>query len=128
MRLSVVTALVCAVLLFGAETLASGPVYGVQSCTKPRIRPTLIILTCGDAGSIIQDIEWRRWGGSIAVGTGEYSEKTCVPDCATGGRRFHHATVWLGDIGRCSGQGSKRFYRQAKVSGVRFSFTRQCPV
>src|SRR4051794_31244905 len=117
MRAWVVIAVVCLGLLFSSETLATGQVYGVQSCTKPRVRPTLIVFTCGDAGSIVQHVQWRRWGGAIAVGAGEYSENTCVPSCASDGRRSHHATVWLGDVGRCPGHGSKRFYRRAKVSG-----------
>lgn len=40
------------------------PVYGVQSCTTPRVRPTVVIFTCGDAGMLMQHIRWRRWGGS----------------------------------------------------------------
>jgi hypothetical protein len=112
----------------GAVALASSAVYGVQGCTTPRVRPTLVIFACGDAGMLMQHIRWRHWGGSIAVGAGEYSEKTCKPDCATGGSRSHQATVWLGDIGRCPGHGSQRFYRRAKVSGVRFSFPRLCPI
>jgi hypothetical protein len=128
MRLQVAIVAVGAGLLLGGQTLAGGPVYGVQSCTKPRVRPTEIVFQCGDAGSYMQHIHWRRWGGSVAVGTGVYSEKTCVPDCATGPLRTHHATVWLGSIGRCSGHGTKRFYRRAKVSGVRHGFGAQCPL
>jgi hypothetical protein len=128
MRLSVAIAAVCTGLLLAAVTLAGGPVYGVQSCTKPRVRPTEIVFQCGDAGAFMEHIRWRRWGGSIAVGSGDYSEKTCVPTCATGPLRSHHATVWLGSIGRCSGHGAKRFYRRAKVSGVRHGFGVQCPI
>jgi hypothetical protein len=128
MRLSVASAAICAGLLVSAQTLASGPVYGVQSCGTPRVRPTEIVFTCGDAGARMEHIHWRRWGGSIAVGSGNYSENTCVPSCAGGRFRSHHATVWLGDIGRCPGRDAKRFYRRAKVSGVPESFGRQCPI
>ena len=128
MRPFLVTALICGGALFAAESLASGPVYSVQECNHPRVRPTEIVFLCGDAGAYMQHIRWRRWGGSIAVGTGLYSEKTCVPSCAGGPIRRHQATIWLGNIGRCRGQGAKRFYRRAKVSGVRTQLPDLCPI
>jgi hypothetical protein len=128
LRSAVAIAAACAGLLLAAPSLASGRVYGVQSCTKPRVRPTEIIFECGDAGAYMQRIHWRRWGGSIAVGSGTYSEKSCVHSCARGPLISHHATVWLGSIGRCPGHGAKRFYERAKVSGVRHGFGAQCPL
>lgn len=126
MRWWVATVAASVSLLFGVEALAARPVY-VSDCIHGRVRPSEVVFYCGDAGAYMLNIRWRRWGGSIAIGSGVYTEKTCVPDCATGGVRRRHATLWLGDVGRCPGQGSKRFYRRAKVSGVRQKFPTMCP-
>jgi hypothetical protein len=74
-RLWVLMVLVSAGLLVAPETIAAGPVYGVQSCPTPRVRPTRIGFAYGDAGAVIHNIHWRRWGGPIAVGTGTYRAK-----------------------------------------------------
>jgi hypothetical protein len=125
-RFRIAAAAACISVLLTVEALAAQPVF-VSDCIHGRVRPTEVVLFCGDAGAYVMDIHWRHWGGSIAVGSGVYTEKTCVPDCATGGVRRRHATLWLGDVGRCPRQGSKRYYRRVKVSGVHLRFARLCP-
>src|SRR4051812_29338930 len=92
-------AVVCAALLVAPETIAAGPIYGVQSCSTPRVQPTRIVFACVDAGALIHNIHWRHWGGRIAVGSGTYWE---VEPCRCRARSFR-ATVWLGDVGACPG-------------------------
>ena len=117
-------ALVCAALLVAPETIAAGPIYGVQSCSTPRVQPTRIVFACVDAGALIHNVHWRHWGGRIAVGSGTYWE---VEACRCRARSFR-ATVWLGDVGACPGHGSRQFYRRAKVAGVRSLFPGLCPI
>jgi hypothetical protein len=105
-------------LLSGAESPARGPVYVMDCLHRPQIRPTEVIFACADVGAYMEHIRWRRWGGRIAVGSGVYSENDCTPSCVAGRFHSHHATIWLGNVGRCHGHSVRRYYRRAKVSGA----------
>lgn len=60
-------------------------VYG--DCQTPSLEPASIILTCADAGVVVQDLHWSSWtaSGAVAVGTLVYND--CTPSCAEG--HFH---------------------------------------
>ncbi|MCU1488654.1 MAG: hypothetical protein JWM85_59 [Acidimicrobiaceae bacterium] len=65
-------------------------------CTgKPVVKPTEIIITCADAGEVLQGIHWSRWTTGDARGTGTYVLNTCTPDCAAGKFVRYHATFEL---------------------------------
>lgn len=82
------------------RTTGSSPIPRVQSCngSAPEIEPNNVILDCGDAGRVVLDIRWDKWGPSGANGRGVKSTKTCDPVCAAPGRVREDVTLSLGDL------------------------------
>lgn len=60
-------------------------VYG--DCQSPSLEPGSIILTCADAGVVVQDLHWRSWTARSAVAVGTLVYNDCTPSCAEG--HFH---------------------------------------
>ncbi|MGH3291703.1 MAG: hypothetical protein ACRDP7_07850, partial [Trebonia sp.] len=60
------------------------------------VRPTSLLLACGDGTAGLQNLTWSHWGTALtaagsmgtATGTGEFWLNDCTPNCATG----HHLT------------------------------------
>lgn len=69
-------------------TTTSAPAHGVtsvRSCYEaPSVRPTLILIACGDGGEGVSDIRWTSWGAQGALGRGTHFERVCEPNCAEG--------------------------------------------
>lgn len=66
--------------------------------TEPEVRPQAIILFCGDAHSILDEITWHSWSVEGASGRALLKARTCVPDCATGGYTARWVDFTLGGI------------------------------
>jgi len=62
---------------------ASLPVV-INCAMKHQVKPTSYILACGDAGAFIFKMQWASWGGQAAFGSGTYSLRVCIPNCAQG--------------------------------------------
>ncbi|MEY2814656.1 MAG: hypothetical protein RIS05_404 [Actinomycetota bacterium] len=60
-------------------------------CETVEQRPEQLTKYCADAGVVIYDITWERWGYNGAEGKGTYSENLCEPNCAEG--KFETAPV-----------------------------------
>ncbi|GAA1078762.1 hypothetical protein [Tsukamurella spumae] len=68
-----------------ASATPAAPLPSVRDCAgKPTIRPTTIVLTCGDANLRLDGIRWHEWDAQEAVGYGTLRENTCRPNCARG--------------------------------------------
>jgi hypothetical protein len=65
-------------------------------CYTPAVEPATIVLACADYGSILENLHWSSWTPTAATGSGTYSYKICVPDCAAGGTANAPASVALG--------------------------------
>src|SRR5436309_3136119 len=55
------------------------------------VRPSTIIVACGDGNLVLAHMRWTRWGGRTASGHGTALYNTCSPDCAHG--HFAHTAV-----------------------------------
>jgi hypothetical protein len=66
-------------------TTASASLPVVIDCAmKHQVKPTSYILACADAGALIFKMQWATWGGQAAFGSGTFSFRVCVPNCAQG--------------------------------------------
>ncbi len=72
---------------------------GIPDCLGvPRVRPTSIMLACGDGGLIANGLTWTGWGAGFAAARGTASANDCTPNCAEG--HFHTSPVVLIADGR----------------------------
>lgn len=72
-----------------ADTAATArvtiPQYVLYNCSsKGQVRPASEILTCADAGMVLQGLHWAAWAPLLAAGHGTLRENDCRPNCAEG--------------------------------------------
>jgi hypothetical protein len=77
-------------------------------CAKPSYKPTQIIVTCGDANTVVQQITWKSYGEKSANGSGTAAVNDCDPNCAAGHALKSPATVVLSKPKDC-GNGVTQF-------------------
>ncbi|MBC3840896.1 hypothetical protein GXW82_13310 [Streptacidiphilus sp. 4-A2] len=71
----------------------------IYDCSgKPSPRPASLVLTCADAGWVLEGLNWTDWGRPTASATGKWSEKNCKPNCASGGMSTYPATVTVSGL------------------------------
>jgi hypothetical protein len=78
----------------------------------PVVRPRRIVLTCADAGLIVQTIHWTSWGHRIAKGRGTVRYNDCDPFCAGG--HYHYvrgARLRMSRIRYCANTGHDQYHR-----------------
>ncbi|HEY1778331.1 MAG TPA: hypothetical protein VGG41_19400 [Solirubrobacteraceae bacterium] len=91
----------------------------VGNCTKSQVRPTSIILTCGDANSALTHLHWQRFGGVTAAATGDYSANDCTPNCAAGKFHSYAARIVLSKARVCPDK-----YDDYRVASLSFASAR----
>jgi hypothetical protein len=119
-RLLIVGTGVC---LLGAALIA-GPatggttdnVYAPKDCTKPKIEPKRITLTCADDGIQLKGLSWKNWDAPKAKGKGKLLVNDCDPNCAEGDIDRYKAKVTLLNIksSTCGGR-TVQMYRRAHL-------------
>ncbi len=59
--------------LWSPATAGTGAVVKVSECglKAPKAKPSSIILTCADAGVVLNHLKWRYWGSDIATAVGK---------------------------------------------------------
>jgi hypothetical protein len=116
-------------LVAGSATAAGGKVYVVDGCAPHGVRPDTVILFCGDAGVILDQLKWSSFGGSKARASGRRVVKTCDPDCASGGVRTANVELVFSKRGKCQGFAG-RYYRQvrARTANGTKRYDVPCPV
>jgi hypothetical protein len=77
-------------------------------CGKPTYKPTQIVVTCGDANTVVQHITWKSYGDKTASGSGTAAVNDCDPNCASGHVLKSPATVALANPKDC-GKGVTQF-------------------
>jgi hypothetical protein len=82
----------------GSASANGSKVYAPKDCTKPRIRPSRIVISCADFGLFVTINHWNRWGRPKAKGKGDLHANTCRPDCATGKFKEYPVKVRLRKI------------------------------
>jgi hypothetical protein len=120
--IAVVALALCAAVANGAPPAArigvacvgaTGWVHGGQ------VKPTRVMLACGDANFWIASLEWHGWGTTTTKATGTVHYNDCNPYCAAG--HFHtvpgSATLSILKAGTCKGEPA-RFYTHLRVVPV----------
>jgi hypothetical protein len=81
-------------------------------CELRTERPETLTTFCGDFGSAVWDIKWRKWDAFGGRGEGIYRENDCEPSCAEGTISSRPATVLLSDL---TFDGTRYFFNTARV-------------
>lgn len=86
--------------LLPSASAASGSGTGVVDCTGTIVeRPKQIVITCADAGVVIQRITWTSWTATKAKGSGTLVWNTCLPEtCVAGIVQKYRVRVTLGGV------------------------------
>jgi hypothetical protein len=86
--------------LSGPAGAATGSGTGVVDCAGAIVeRPREIVVTCADAGVVIQRITWTAWTASRARGSGTLTWNTCLPKtCVNGIVQKYKVAVTLGRV------------------------------
>jgi hypothetical protein len=119
-RLLIVTAGAC---LLGAGLIAapatggtSATVYAPKDCTKPKIEPKRITLTCADVGVQLKKLGWDEWNTAKVKGQGKLLVNDCDPNCASGGTDKYKVKVTLLNINNYTCGGRRlAMYRRAHL-------------
>ncbi|MGP6175282.1 hypothetical protein [Corynebacterium sp. A21] len=95
------------------------PTPVLYNCYMPdgEVYPGAIILFCGDAHSILDQITWHSWNINGASGRALLKAKTCVPDCATGGYTARWVDFTLGGV---NWNGSEPEFTRAYIEGKEY--------
>jgi hypothetical protein len=110
------------IALTAASVLSFGKSYAndiyTYDCEYLEQRPEQLTKYCADAGVIIYDITWKRWGYNGAEGTGTYSENLCEPNCAEGTRVEEQVDLYLSGIEVIEGKRVLRYLSANTRDGV----------
>jgi len=55
-----------------------------EANSAPAVRPSTIVLACGDGNALLTHLSWSSWTATDATGTGFFTYNTCKPYCAVG--------------------------------------------
>jgi hypothetical protein len=62
--------------------------FAPKDCSKPRVKPGRIVLSCGDSGLFVKPKHWSRWGQNTARGRGQLRANECSPSYSCGPSQF----------------------------------------
>jgi hypothetical protein len=72
----------------------------LDKCTEPgsapSVKPTAIVLACGDGNASLTHLSWTSWTATGATATGLFTYNKCIPNCALGTFASVPARVQLG--------------------------------
>jgi hypothetical protein len=90
----------------GSDTTAApAPGIGapgvIANCKSAESKPKSILVACGDAGFVLEDLEWQKWDADGAEGTGTASVNSCDPNCAEGTFGKYEVGVTLSKFKDC---------------------------
>lgn len=115
--LSLFMSLIISIGWFGASAGAVDsvkPNLVVAQCTQPgQVKPSEIVLACGDGNSVAQQLHWQAWGRNSASGSGILSQNDCNPYCAEGTFHDYPARFGLSDAVRAGG---REYFTVVKVT------------
>jgi hypothetical protein len=103
----------------GADA-AQATTYLPGRCFDLKVKPTRVILACGDAGLFLSGMHWTDWGKPRGHGTGRMLANDCDPSCVDGMFISYQVRVTLSGRKRCRGN---RF----QYTRVRYSFPEDSP-
>jgi hypothetical protein len=76
---------------------STAPQAKVMDCrgAVPAVRPSELILACGDGAIRATDLHWTSWNATGARGSGNIGVADCTPSCAIGSRTEYPADLEL---------------------------------
>jgi hypothetical protein len=93
-----------------SQPASSSTHLGLPDCRgTPEARPREIVVTCADAGVVLESIQWKTWGGTAAKGRATLTYNDCAPSCAGG--HFHSQAVAVTVEGRQTCPNGQTAYR-----------------
>jgi hypothetical protein len=79
------------------------------------VKPSDYILTCADAGSVLDHLTWESWTAQQAVATGLHGLNDCTPNCAEGKFIDYPAVITLSRSEPVSGHPGERSFTRITV-------------
>jgi hypothetical protein len=117
-----VVVVLCALALAGWSGVSSAVSHSrkpnlVDSlCTKPgQVKPSKIILACGDGNTVAQKLHWQKWGTGTAQAKGTLHQNDCTPYCAEGKFHDYPAHFALSDTVHADG---RTYYTEVTVTFI----------
>ena len=98
-----------------ASTSATSRTVLFDCAHHGRVEPSDYILTCADAGSVLDHLVWSSWTAQQAVATGVHELNNCTPNCAQGKFIHYPAAVTLWRSEPASGQPGERYFTRITV-------------
>jgi len=87
------------------KSVAATPAAFLPSdCANQVERPSSFIIACADAGSGVEHLVWRSWGGPVAQGSGFAFANDCEPSCVAGGMHHAAAEMYVSRLRKCGGK------------------------
>lgn len=104
------------IALIAGPAVGQETIYAPKDCTKPKVEPNRITLTCADAGAQLTNLHWNTWNTQRVKGRGRLLLKSCKPNCAAGGvKRFKvNVTLLHPKPSRCGGR-TRMMYQRAHL-------------
>jgi hypothetical protein len=105
---SLLAAVIVALAVAAAASASSSPGFlgckaFVAPSSTPQVRPSQIVVACGDGGFFLSKLKWSRWNATGAVATGKANENDCNPNCAAGHFHAYAVQVKLSKVATCGG-------------------------
>jgi hypothetical protein len=70
-------------------------IYFPSRCYNETIRPSDVVVACGDGNFQLKSMRWRHWHANTARGDGTGVYNDCDPYCAAGHFHSEGVRVWL---------------------------------
>jgi hypothetical protein len=82
-----------------AASAATGDTVLINCVGKGQIKPKEIVITCADAGVMVNKITWTKWTNNEAKGAGTLVWNTCLPKtCVDGIVQKYKVKITLGRV------------------------------
>ena len=123
MKRGLLVAAVVALLAAAGASAASKPGFlGCKAFTAPHskleVKPTSIIVACGDGGFYLTGLRWTSWGVA-ADANGVAHQNDCTPNCAAGHFHAYPVRIRLSALKTC--------HHRRELTKVAWRFTRSRP-
>ena len=97
-----------------SPSAAASPVW-FNCLGRGQVKPADYILTCADAGSVLDHLVWTRWTAQQAVATGVHELNNAMPDRAEGKFIDYPAVVTLWRSEPVPGHPGERYFTRITV-------------
>src|ERR1700750_2646903 len=82
-----------------------------RDCIHEAVKPSHVLIACGDGSLFMTGIHWSRWARKSASGTGTAHLNDCIPFCAAGHFHKYKARIKLSSAHFCRKEQTTQFRR-----------------